>query len=152
MDWMGNRLAQLIEDGKKALGKEVVVMSEVQEDEVDDGSGNWEEEVDPNVSVSRASRSGSVRRRGQHHTPSATSSTSYLSPPPTASPRRQQFSTTHMSQSCSALPIPGLPPHDHSTDTTRLSSSFREDESQWQSPELRDGMVRAREVYLRNRQ
>lgn len=152
MDWMGNRLTRLIEDGKKALGKEVVVMSEVQEDEVDDGSGNWEEEVDPDISVSRASQSGSVRRRGQHRTPGATSSSSYLSPPPTASPRRQQFSTTHLSQSCSALPVPGLAPHDHSADTTRLSSSFREDESQWQSPELRESMVRAREVYLRNRQ
>ena len=69
MDWMGNRLARLIDDGKKALGKGVVVMSEVQEDEVDDGSRNWEEEVDPDISVSRASRSGSVRRRGQHRTP-----------------------------------------------------------------------------------
>jgi len=152
MDWMGNRLARLIEDGKKALGKEVVVMSEVQEDELDDGSGNWEEEVDPDISVSRASRSGSVRRRGQHRTPGATSSTSYLSPPPTASPRRQQFSTTHLSQSCSALPVPGLAPHDHSADTIRLSSSFREGESQWQSPEIRESMERARAMYIRTRQ
>jgi len=152
MEWMGDRLAQLIEDGKKALGKEVVVKSEVQEDEVDDGSGNWEEEVDPDISVSRASRSGSVRRRGRHRTPGTTSSTSYLSPPPSASPRRQQLSTTHLSQSCSALPVPVVAPHDYSADTTRLSSSFREDESQWQSPELRESMERARQAYLRNRQ
>lgn len=152
MDWMGDRLTQLIEDGKKALGKEVVVTSEAQEDEVDDGSGNWEEEVDPDISVSRASRSGSVRRRGRHRTPGTTSSTSYLSPPPTASPRRQQFSTTHLSQSYSSLPIPRLAPHDYPADTTRLSSSFREDESQWQSSELRESMERARAAYLRGRQ
>jgi hypothetical protein len=152
MDWMGGRLAQLIEDGKKALGKEVVVTSEVQEDEVDDGSGNWEEEVDPDISVSRASRSGSVRRGGRHRTPGTASSTSHLSPPPTASPRRQQFSTTHLSQSCSSLPVPGLAPHDYPADTTRLSSSFREDESHWQSSELRESMERARVAYLRGRQ
>lgn len=149
---MGDRLAQLIEDGKKALGKEVVVTSEVQEDEEDDGSGNWEEEVDPDISVSRASRSGSVRRRGRHRTPGTASSTSYLSPPPTASPRRQQFSTTHLSQSCSSLPVPGFAPHDYPADTTRLSSSFREDESHWQSSELRESMERARAAYLRGRQ
>ena len=44
MDWMGDRLAQLIAEGQKALGKEVVVMSEDQADEVDDGSGAWVEE------------------------------------------------------------------------------------------------------------
>jgi len=65
MDWMGDRLARLIEDGKKALGKEVVVMSEVQEDEVDDGNGGWEEEVDVDVPLSGASRSGAGPRPGQ---------------------------------------------------------------------------------------
>lgn len=151
MDWMGGRLAQLIEDGKKALGKEVVVMSEVQEDEVDDGNGGWEEEVDVYVPLSGASRSGSVRRRAGHRTPGTTPSTSYLSPPPTASPRRQQFSTPHLSQSCSVIPVPGRGPHDYSADT-RLSSSFREDESRWQSPEVRETMEHARAAYLRNRQ
>ena len=153
MDWMGDRLSQLIEDGKKALGKEVVVMSEVQEDEVDDGNGYWEEEADPSeASVTGASQSSSVRRRGRHRMPGTTSSTSYLSPPPTASPRRQQFSTAHLSQSCSAIPVPGRGPHDSSADTTRLSSSFREDESHWQSPELQESMERARTAYIRNRQ
>jgi hypothetical protein len=44
MDWIGGKLAMLIEEGKKALGKEVVVMSDAKEDEVDDGTGTWEEE------------------------------------------------------------------------------------------------------------
>jgi hypothetical protein len=150
MDWMGGRLAQLVEDGKKALGKEVVVMSEVQEDEVDDGDGGWEEEADADVPLSGTSRSGSLRRRGRHRAPGTIPSTSYLSPPPTVSPYQQQFSTAHLSQSCSAIPIPGRSPHDYSADTPRLSSSFREDESQWQSPELRESMERARVTYLRN--
>lgn len=152
MDWMGGRLAQLIEDGKKALGKEIVVMSETKEDEEDDGNGNWEEEADPDASISGPSRSGSVRRRGRHHVPGTASSTSYLSPPSTASPRRQQFSTAHLSHSCSAIPIPARAAQDHSADSTRLSSSFHEDETDWQSPELRMNMERARASLFRDRQ
>ncbi|KAF8119496.1 hypothetical protein EV363DRAFT_1305375 [Boletus edulis] len=38
MDWIGDRLARLIQEGQKALGWEIVVMSDAKEDEVDDGS------------------------------------------------------------------------------------------------------------------
>jgi hypothetical protein len=152
MDWMGGRLAQLIEDGKKALGKEIVVMSEVQEDEVDDGDGGWEEETNADVPLSGTSRSGSLRHRGRHRAPGTIPSTSHLSPAPAVSPYRQHFSTDHLSQSSSAIPIPGRGPHNYSADTPRLSSSFREDDSQWQSLELRESMERARVTYLRNRQ
>jgi hypothetical protein len=151
MDWMGGRLAQLIEDGKKALGKEIVVMSEAQEDEEDDGNGHWEEEADPDASIRGPSRSGSVRRRGRH-APDAASSASYLSPPLTASPRRQQLSTAHLSHSCSAIPIPARTAQVDSADPTRSCSSFREDEPAWQSPELRMNMERARASHFRNRQ
>jgi len=144
MDWMGGRLAQLIEDGKRALGKEVVVMSEVQDDEEDDGNGDWEEEGDPDAPNGDASPSGTVRRRRRHQ-PRGTASSSYLSPPP-------QFSTAHLSHSCSAIPIPGRSAPDHSADVMRLSSSFHEDESHFQSLELRESMERARAAYLRNRQ
>lgn len=61
MDWIGGKLAQLIEEGKKALGTEVVVMSEAQEDEVDDGSGAW---VSDEEAENGWRRSGSIRRRG----------------------------------------------------------------------------------------
>jgi hypothetical protein len=152
MDWMGGRLAQLVEDGKRALGKEIVVMSEAQEDEEDDGNGNWEEEADPDASISGPSRSGSVRRRGRLHVAGTASPASHLSPPPTASPRRQQFSTAHLSHSCSAITIPAGTAQDHSADSTRLCSSFREDESNWQSPELRMNMERARASHFRDRQ
>jgi hypothetical protein len=37
MDWIGTKLSQLINEGQKALGREIVVASEAQEDEVDDG-------------------------------------------------------------------------------------------------------------------
>jgi hypothetical protein len=153
MDWMGDRLSRLIEDGKKALGKEVVVMSEAQEDEEDDGSGNWEEEANPGTSSGRASRSGSIRRKDKSQAPGFTSHVSPLiSPPPTASPRRQQFSTVLSSHSSSALPIPGRSTHSASVDTVRSHHSFRGDEAQWQSPELQESMERARAAYLRDRQ
>ncbi|KAI9464507.1 hypothetical protein BJY52DRAFT_1249521 [Lactarius psammicola] len=127
MDWMGDRLARLIEDGKKALGKEVVVMSEAQEDEEDDGSGNWEEEANFGTSSGRASRSGSIRRKDKSQTPGFTSYASPLiSPPPSASPRRQQFSTVFPSHSSSALPIPGRSTHSASVDTVGYHS-FRGD-------------------------
>lgn len=153
MDWMGDRLARLIEDGKKALGKEVVVMSEAQEDEEDDGSGNWEEEANLGTSSGRASRSGSIRRKDKSQ--ALPGSTSYASPPilpsPAASPRRQQFSTVLSSHSSSALPIPGRSTHS-TVDTVRSCHSFHEEERQWQSPELRESMERARAAYLRDRQ
>ena len=149
MDWMGDRLARLIEDGKKALGKEVVVMSEAQEDEEDDGSGNWEEEANPGTS-SRASISGSIRRKDKSQASGFISYVSPLtSPPPTASPRRQQFSTTLSSHSSSVLTVPGGSTHSTSVDACH---SFHGDESQWQSPELRASMERARAAYLRGRQ
>ncbi|KAJ3812466.1 hypothetical protein F5876DRAFT_37310 [Lentinula aff. lateritia] len=44
IDSLGSKLSFLIEQGKRALGREIVVMSEVEEDAVDDGSGAWIEE------------------------------------------------------------------------------------------------------------
>jgi len=151
MDWMGGRLAQLIEDGKKALGKEVVVMSEAQEDEEDDGNGNWEEEADPSTSLGHASRSGTLRHKGRPQALGTASYTSpYLSPPPTVPPHRQQFLPAHSSHSSPALPIPGRASPNDAPDMVRSFSSFHEDESQWQSSELRESMERARAAYLRN--
>lgn len=152
MDWMGDRLAKLIEDGKKALGKEVVVMSEAQEDEEDDGSGNWEEEANPSTSSRRASISGSIRRKDKSQAPGLISYASPLmSPPPSASPRRQQFLTVHSSHPSSTLPIPGRSSHTHSASVDSYHS-IGGDDSHWQSPELRESMERARAAYLRDRQ
>ncbi|KAH9849842.1 hypothetical protein C2E23DRAFT_837511 [Lenzites betulinus] len=54
MSWIGDRLAHLIAEGQKALGKEVVIMSEDKEDEVDDGSGAWVEDDEPVQGSSRS--------------------------------------------------------------------------------------------------
>ncbi|KAF4569765.1 hypothetical protein EYR36_009566 [Pleurotus pulmonarius] len=83
MDWIGDKLAKLIEEGKKALGKEVVVMSDAKEDEEDDGSGAWEEEDDHPASPTRKSLSRRSSRR-QLNPPTALQFT--RSPPPSYSP------------------------------------------------------------------
>ena len=153
MDWMGDRLAQLIEEGKKALGKEVVVMSDAQEDEEDDGSGAWEEEAGPSTS----SRRGSFRHKKRPQNLGLPSSfSSYISPPPSVSPRRSRFDTRgSLGYVTAALPVPdsfslGLQ-RGASVDSMHSYGSFHEDESQLHSPELRDTMERARAAYLRNR-
>ncbi|KAF5316787.1 hypothetical protein D9619_006528 [Psilocybe cf. subviscida] len=64
MDWIGGKLAELIEQGRRALNTEVVVMSEAPQDEVDDGTGAWDsdEEDNRNARSSRpSSRAGSIR-------------------------------------------------------------------------------------------
>ena len=67
MDWLGDKLSMLIEQGKKALNTEIVVMSDAKEDEVDDGSGAWEEDVSGHHHQGRsraAIGSGSTSRAG----------------------------------------------------------------------------------------
>ncbi|KAI0032679.1 hypothetical protein K488DRAFT_49450 [Vararia minispora EC-137] len=144
MDWMGGRLAQLIEEGKRALGKEVVVMSETAEDAEDDASGNWEEEDETLSSHSRpSSRRGSMRRkqRPQH-----------LGLPASHAGSPGQFSPYGLSLSPSshAMPISG---HSRtgSEEANGASSSFTEDSSAWQSLELRESMQKARARYLQSR-
>jgi hypothetical protein len=81
MDWLGDKLSMLIAQGKRALNAEVVVMSDAKEDEVDDGSGAWEEEEDDNdsgrqhlgrsrareIGSGTASRAGSIRSTSKRH-------------------------------------------------------------------------------------
>lgn len=43
----GSDQGKLIEEGKKALNREIIVMSDAKEDEIDDGSCAWEEEQVP---------------------------------------------------------------------------------------------------------
>ncbi|KAF9038242.1 hypothetical protein BJ165DRAFT_428564 [Panaeolus papilionaceus] len=83
MDWIGDKLAMLIEQGKRALNAEVVVMSDAKEDEVDDGTGDWVEDEDESEysrrgrigSPASSIRSGKRGRRPQ----------SIVSPPPPSS-------------------------------------------------------------------
>jgi hypothetical protein len=126
MDWMGGKLAQLIADGQKALGREVVVMSEAPEDEVDDATGDWQEDEDAaamdtsNASIS--SRHGSLRRRNPHSG--------------STSPRKNRFAGVQIPQGS----------RDKSVDSvsTSANASLRENETDWQSSEMREFMERAR--------
>jgi len=170
MDWIGDRLSRLIQEGQKALGREIVVMSDAKEDEVDDGSDAWEEEQDnQHVSSTAApsiSRRGSVRSLRRLHRPRdlplPPSYSPYpVSPPRSVSPRKRHFEID------SAFHSPGRSTHggasvasSHriargtSVDSDSLAptaSSFREDEDTWQSPELRESMERARARYLQRR-
>lgn len=122
MDWMGDRLAQLIAEGQKALGKEVVVMSEDQADEVDDGSGAWVEEEDERAPGS-SHRSGFGLPPYSPHTPQLS-----------GSPKKARFARGASVDS-----------------ETRSIASLREDENTWDSPEMRESMERARMLYRQKR-
>lgn len=115
MSWMGDRLAQLISEGQKALGKEVVIMSEDQADEVDDGSGAWVEDDE-------REEPRSSRRSG-------------FGLPPYSPRTPSRFARGTSVES----------------DTRSVASSFHEDESSWQTPEMRESMERARTLYKQKR-
>ena len=171
MDWIGDRLSRLIQEGKKALGREIVVMSDAKEDEVDDGSDAWEEEQDNQLISSAAgpsiSRRGSVRSLRRTHRPRdiplPPSYSSYpISPPSSASPRKRQFEPDPIHHSpgrstCGGLPVPSTPRRTargtsvESDVLAPIVSTFKEDESAWQSAELRESMARARARYLQRR-
>ncbi|KAH7885774.1 hypothetical protein F5I97DRAFT_1875287 [Phlebopus sp. FC_14] len=168
MDWIGDRLSKLIEEGKRALGREIVVMSDSKEDEVDDGSGGWEED-EPATSTGgpSISRRGSMRSLRRTHRPrDLPLPPSYAgypsSPPASSSPRKRRFETEsiHQSPGCtnfSALPAPSTPRRFgrgvsvESDICPPITSSFREDESAWESPMVRESMAKARAQYLQNR-
>lgn len=151
MDWIGDKLSVLIAEGKRALGREIVVMSDSKDDEIDDGSSAWEDSVP-------ASCSASTRRRRSHTTSSA-ASVSALS----ASQRRHRAQQPdagsmyqNFSASTSSLPRPPSTPRrkhqaglslDSSPVTRRLWTSSEEITS-FESPELREAMERARQRAL----
>ncbi|KAF6753135.1 hypothetical protein DFP72DRAFT_849497 [Ephemerocybe angulata] len=130
MDWIGGKLAQLIEEGKKALKTEVVVMSDAQEDEVDDGSGAW---VSDDEDGHRGrNRNGSVRRRG-----STASATRYHSSKRSAGTPQPQIGSMHS-------PV-GTPPRSTATrgGIPQFGSGTGVEDS-CESPEVREMMERAR--------
>ncbi|KZT07571.1 uncharacterized protein LAESUDRAFT_116199 [Laetiporus sulphureus 93-53] len=122
--WMNDRLASLIAEGQRALGKEVVVMSETQEDEEDDGAGGWVEEDTGQSTSSSYARSA------------RTSWSSGLPPYSSPSPRQLAFDFARSPRVES---------------DAFAGAGYREDESSWQTPELREAMARARDMYKRER-
>jgi hypothetical protein len=141
MSWISDKLAQLIEEGKRALNREVVVMSDAKEDEVDDGSDAWEEEDPTAARTLSVSRSSSLPRG-------------------TKRPRNRIFGVSSANNSSTHIPIPVSQQQPLSTPPTRKSHMkaysaesamryvSREDEASWESPELRETMKRARERAL----
>jgi len=167
MDWIGGKLGMLIEQGKKALGSQVVVMSDAKEDEVDDGSAAWEEEAENSslrCSRSSHSRSGSVRHakrpRGLNIVPASSASSAQIQTTP-SSPSSSSFgllpnsgsapSTAHSiygfsgptQQSQTSLPA--------SHSMTSLHHVSIEDPASFESPELRETMERARQRMMARR-
>jgi len=156
MDWIGDKLSMLIQEGKKALNREVVVMSDAKEDEVDDGSGAWEEEAKLlNPHPTSISRSSSLKRTRKPRS---------IVPPPAPPPSYITHLSTGTSDlpipTSSSLPVPSLMPttprRTHSRGTSAETSidpnlTFWEDERGWESPELRESMERARARFYRGR-
>ncbi|KAF9266663.1 hypothetical protein L218DRAFT_955774 [Marasmius fiardii PR-910] len=144
MDWIGDKLSMLIQEGKRALGREVVVSSECAEDEVDDGSGGWieEDEDGGHHGKSRSSSPRRVRRKGSQrrlqeirHSPSSSFSGSQ---PSTSLPSSPSFSSTFpTSQSVPSYMSLG-------TDTAGSSSAY-------ESADIQESMERARRKVLEAR-
>ncbi len=143
MDWIGDKLSMLIEEGKKALGREVVVMSEDPADEVDDGNDDWEEDDAPRTSQ----RSASPRKRRPHD---IFAPPSYSSASTSTSPRTSRFDL-------GSQPIPISVSKSQSRDraagfmSTPSSFKFGDDSHVSESPLLRESMEQARARVLRNR-
>ena len=166
MDWIGDKLSMLIQQGKRALNAEVVVSSDAIEDEVDDGSDAWEEENDMGKTSLRHSRSGSVRHckrpptldfgSGQststiHHIHHASHRTTYSS-----SPRFADFNFPVSSSVPNTSLISGGINNGYSTfpasqSTTSLNITNVEDPSTFESPELRESMEKARQRLMLRR-
>jgi len=154
MDWIGDKISQLIDEGKKALGKEVVVMSDSKEDEVDDGSGLWEdsdEEIFGSPTSSkygRRSLSSPRRKRARpsfpHNTiPRGLGESTSSGPPVYTSPTRSTFPG-------SPDLVPSLAePFSASVSTT--TGWMRETDGDWQSEEVKASMERARAIYMAKR-
>ena len=153
MDWIGDRISQLVEEGKKALGKEVVVMSDSKEDEVDDGSGLWEDSDEGGLGSSTSSRHGcrslsSPRRKRArpsipfHTVLGGSNEASPSGPPAYGSAVTSTFPEPSTSVTSLADPFSA---------TTTTMGWTRESEGDWQSEELKASMERARAMYLAKR-
>jgi hypothetical protein len=128
---LNNRLSQLIADGQRALGSAVVVAAESVEDAVDDGLGGWSDEEDA-PAIPRTP-GGSVRKRRPRSL--IRTIVSPRGTPTVQSPQKDAWA--------SALATPeALRSRSNSVHSVR--SVKPEDENEWQSPEMRELMQRAR--------
>lgn len=153
MSWMGDRLANLIAEGQRALGKEVVVMTEGQEDAVDDGSEGWVEDDENGPSSSSHQPSSASHPPSYLGTLRSSKSSRSNLALPIPSPRSATFDQVPTRpNSVNASPAPsivasrrlGRQSTADSDGFKSVTSSFREDESAWETPEMREMMERAR--------
>ncbi|EKM82058.1 hypothetical protein AGABI1DRAFT_105422 [Agaricus bisporus var. burnettii JB137-S8] len=167
MNWISDKLAQLIEEGKRALNREIVVMSDAKEDEIDDGSDAWEEDEDPTVTAATAghtnssSRSNSMRRgikrsRSRIYGVSSANSSSTHVPLPlpiSISPQHHQQQQQYEQQYEQPLSTPMARKSHMKAYSTESATRYvsREDDGCWESPEMRETMRRARERALASR-
>ena len=152
MDWIGDRLSQLIEEGKKALGKEVVVIADSKEDEVDDGSGLWEDSDggefgSPTSRYGRRSLSSPRRKRARPSLPYQTvlgdfGGSSPSRPPAYASPTKSPFPGSP------SLARSSVEPFSASGSSPVMTNWTRESEGDWESEEMKASMERARATYM----
>jgi hypothetical protein len=153
MSLFSDRISALINEGKRALGREVVVSSERPEDEMDDGTGDWIEDdgsspVIPSAAVPHpfplpSTSAISSRNKRRPSSLSAAQAAAGFSPAhratlsTTATPRRSR-----MDGSSGRRSLGGTFERTDSVDSAR---STRENEGEWESPELREFMRKARE-------
>lgn len=141
MDWIGDKLAKLIEEGKRALGTEIVVSSEAPEDEVDDGRGDWIEDEEASASFAYESN------RSVH----------------ADKPKRTQFSTAYSAPSsasahCTSFSLSRTYSDDTSTAPSRSipvmqspSMALLDEGGISESPSIREAMEQARAAHRQRR-
>ena len=141
MDWIGDKLTKLIEEGKRALGTEIVVSSETPEDEVDDGTGEWVEDEEASASFAYESR------RTVHGSPSKKSRfQNAYSAPASASAHATSFSHSRTFSDDTSMGTPSRP-----VPYIQSSSMALADDGLSESPSIREAMERARAAYRQRR-
>lgn len=134
MDWIGDRLAKLIEEGKKALGREVVVATDADPEvdfDLEDDPEAWVEDRGPDMffgSTWSTSRAGSSKRSRPQD----------LSLTPAHSTPAWSISTPGSGSGHTSPPGGLSVPH---------TPVMREDPSLWSSPQLKETMEAARARY-----
>jgi len=164
MDWMGERLRVLIEQGKQALDKEVVVQDETvgMVDEhtglEDDGSRDWEDDGAAANTSPTPHPPSSFRNPYRRPAPSSTAPSSFSFTAPASRPLSRQgslYSMNSKARPLSRMPstlslnqAPGVPAHPITSSTIVDRHQYRtvEDDSSTGSPELRKLMEDARKA------
>ncbi|GJE93236.1 hypothetical protein PsYK624_093950 [Phanerochaete sordida] len=153
MDWIGDRLAKLIEEGKRALGKEIVVAAETEEDQEDDGSGQWVEDEDHLMASSSSGSISKSRGRRPRAVSIASPPPQYTSPQHTPrTPNKNRFDPISRPSSTYSSPRGRGRADSVDSAASGLAGSQHDDSAAFMSPEIREAMERARQSYLQRRQ